>query len=208
MLTKKQHLIKRTFDLILSFFGLIFLCIPILILILITSITFREFGLYRQRRVGKNAQLFIIFKIKTIKNLNISKDSDLSQLDKYGITLEGDKRISFFGKFLRRYKLDELPQMYNVLIGNMSLVGPRPDIIGYADTLKGKDRIILTVKPGITGPATLAFRDEESLLAKHPDPLKYNNEVIWPEKIKLNIDYIKNWTFKKDLYYIFQTFFN
>ena len=208
MLTKKQQLIKRIFDIIFSFFGLIFLFIPILILIIISTVSFNILGLYRQLRVGQNAKLFTIYKIRTMRDLNFSKDSRLLLLDKYGITLKGDSRLSFFGKLLRRYKLDELPQLFNVLIGDMSLVGPRPDIIGYADKLEGKDRIILSVKPGITGPATLAFRDEESLLAKHSDPLVYNNDVIWPEKIKINIDYVKNWSFKKDLYYIFQTFFN
>jgi len=208
MLSKKQHLIKRIFDFIVVFFGLIFLLIPILILILISSFSLKVFGLYKQRRVGQNSKLFTIYKIRTMRDLDFSKDSKLKLLDKYGITLKGDKRVSFFGKFLRRYKLDELPQLYNVLIGDMSLVGPRPDVIGYADKLEGKDRIILKVKPGITGPATLAFRDEESLLTKQEDPFTYNNEVLWPQKVAMNVLYVKNWSFKKDLIYIYQTFFN
>ena len=208
MLTKKQHHIKRIFDIIFSFFGLIFLIIPILILIIISSFSFNDFGLYQQRRVGHNSKLFTIYKIKTMRGLGFSKDSKLKLLDKYGITLKGDNRVTFFGKFLRRFKLDELPQLYNVLIGDMSFVGPRPDIIGYADKLEGKDRIILTVKPGITGPATLAFRNEESLLSKQEDPFTYNNEVLWPQKVAMNVLYVKNWSFKNDLYCIFQTFFN
>ena len=208
MLTKKQHLIKRIFDVIFSFIGLIFLLIPILILIIIASFTLKNLGLYYQSRIGRNAKLFTIYKIRTMKSLDFSKDSKLTLLDKYGITLIDDHRVTSFGNFLRKYKLDELPQLYNVLIGDMSLVGPRPDIIGYADKLEGSDRIILTVRPGITGPATLAFRNEESLLSKQDDPFTYNNEVIWPEKVKFNIDYVKKWSFKNDLYYIFQTFFN
>jgi len=208
MLTKKEQIIKRIFDIIFSFFGLIFLFIPILILIIISSLSFNNLGLYGQRRVGQKAKLFTLYKIRTMRDLDFSRDSKLKLLDKYGITLKGDKRVTFLGKFLRRYKIDELPQLYNVLIGDMSLVGPRPDIIGYADKLGGKDRVILTVRPGITGPATLAFRDEETLLAKHNDPLSFNNEVIWPEKIKLNRQYVENWSFKKDINYILQSIFN
>jgi lipopolysaccharide/colanic/teichoic acid biosynthesis glycosyltransferase len=143
-----------------------------------------------------------------MKVLDFSKDSKLKLLDKYGITLKGDSRVTIFGNFLRRFKLDELPQLYNVFIGDMSLVGPRPDIIGYADKLEGKDRIILTVKPGITGPATLAFRHEESILSNQDDPFTYNNEVIWLKKIELNRQYVENWSFKKDINYILQTIFN
>jgi len=208
MFTKKQHYIKRIVDIIFSFFGLIFLTIPILLLILISSFSLNNFGLYRQKRVGQNSMLFTIYKIKTMRDPGFSKDSKLKLLDKYGITLKGDKRVTFVGKFLRKYKLDELPQLYNVLVGDMSLVGPRPDIIGYADKLEGKDRIILSVKPGITGPATLAFRNEESLLSKQVDPLAYNNEVLWPQKVAMNVLYVKNWSFKKDMIYIYQTFFN
>jgi lipopolysaccharide/colanic/teichoic acid biosynthesis glycosyltransferase len=143
-----------------------------------------------------------------MKDLDFSKDSKLKLLDKYGITLKGDSRVTMFGNFLRRFKLDELPQLYNVFIGDMSLVGPRPDIIGYADKLEGKDRIILTIKPGITGPATLAFRNEESILSNQDDPFAYNNEVIWLKKIELNRQYVENWSLKKDINYIFQTIFN
>ena len=208
MRTKKQQIIKRVFDVIFSFFGLIFLGLPILILILISSVAFNSLGLYRQRRVGRNARLFTIYKIKTMRTLHLSRDPKLKILDKHGITLKGDSRVMSFGKFLRRHKLDELPQLYNVFVGDMSFVGPRPDMIGYADRLEANNRIILTVKPGITGPATLAFRNEESLLSKQEDPLSYNNEVIWPKKIELNRQYVENWSFKKDMIYIYQTIFN
>ena len=133
MLTKKEQVCKRIFDLICSFFGLIVLFIPILFLIIISSINFNGFGLYRQKRVGKNAKLFTIYKIRTMRDLDLAKDSKFSLLDEYGITLKGDYRLTTFGKFLRKLKLDELPQLYNVLIGDMSMVGPRPDIEGFAD---------------------------------------------------------------------------
>lgn len=119
-----------------------------------------------------------------------------------------DTRITSFGRFLRKFKLDEIPQIFNVLFGTMSFVGPRPDVKGYADLLRGEDRIILSVKPGITGPATLKFKDEESLLEKQENPKKYNDEVIWKEKIKINKKYIENWTFIGDVKYILKTIFS
>jgi lipopolysaccharide/colanic/teichoic acid biosynthesis glycosyltransferase len=121
------------------------------------------------------------------------------------VTTANDKRITKSGRFFRRYKIDELPQLINVLKGDMSFVGPRPDVPGYADKLEGEDRIILTIKPGITGPATLKYKNEEEILAKVEDPVKYNNEVIWPDKVKINKEYIKNWSLKKDIEYILKT---
>jgi len=124
------------------------------------------------------------------------------------VTTLQDPRITPVGAFLRRWKLDELPQLWNVLVGKMSFVGPRPDVQGYADTLTGADRIILTARPGITGPATLKYRNEEALLAKQSNPEHYNREVIWPDKVQLNRGYVKNYSFKRDLYYIWQTVVN
>jgi lipopolysaccharide/colanic/teichoic acid biosynthesis glycosyltransferase len=121
------------------------------------------------------------------------------------ITLKKNPRITTFGRFLRKYKLDELPQLFNVIIGDMSFVGPRPDVKGYADKLIGDNRIILAIKPGITGPATLKYLNEEEILAEQSDPLKYNDEVIWKEKIKINRNYIENWTLIGDLKFILRT---
>ena len=121
------------------------------------------------------------------------------------ITLKNDDRITPFGKFLRAYKLDELPQLYNVLVGDMSLVGPRPDVPGYADSLEGEDRIILSIKPGITGPATIKFKNEEDLLSDQKNPKKYNDDVIWPEKIKINKQYIQEWSLFNDIKCIVNT---
>jgi lipopolysaccharide/colanic/teichoic acid biosynthesis glycosyltransferase len=121
------------------------------------------------------------------------------------ITSANDARITPAGALLRRLKLDELPQLWNVLVGKMSFVGPRPDVPGYADKLEGAARRILALRPGITGPASLYFRNEESLLAKVNDPKRHNDEVIWPKKIELNLDYADKWSFRKDLGYILVT---
>ena len=196
-LNNSQKILKRLFDLFFSFIGILIFLVPILLLIALSTISTRKFGLYTQLRVGKHAKTFTMFKIRTMKGID----------DGLFITLKNDKRITPIGKFLREFKLDELPQLFNVLMGNMSLVGPRPDVVGYADKLVGDDRIILNVKPGITGPATLKFKNEEELLSKQSDALLYNDEVIWKEKIKINKNYIKNWTFKGDLKFILRTFF-
>ena len=113
-----------------------------------------------------------------------------------------------FGKFLRRYKLDELPQLFNVIKGDMSFVGPRPDIEGFADVLEGEDRIILEIKPGVTGPATIKYKNEEVLLSQQVDPENYNRTIIWKDKVEINKMYIKNWSFYLDLKYIIQSITN
>ena len=195
MLSKKQQLLKRLFDIVFSFAGIIICFLPILILILIVTISTKEFGLFSQQRVGQYGKLFTMYKIRTMNSHskgNLNTDSS---------------RITSVGKFLRIYKLDELPQLFNVLMGTMSFVGPRPDIVGYADELKNDDRIILSVKPGITGPATLKYRNEEEILVKQLNPKKYNDTVIWKKKIELNKAYIKQWSFLGDLKLIFKTIF-
>ena len=121
------------------------------------------------------------------------------------ISVAGESRITPLGAILRRYKLDELPELWNVLCGDMSLVGPRPDVPGYADKLSGNDRGILELKPGITGPATLKYRNEEQILAAQDDPQKYNDEIIFPDKVKINLSYLSNHTFIGDLKIIMQT---
>ena len=130
-------------------------------------------------------------------NVNIPKEDF--------ITLKNDDRITPFGKLLRLFKFDELPQLFNVFIGDMSLVGPRPDVQGYADKLVSDDRIILSVKPGITGPATLKFKNEEDVLSKQNNPKIYNDKVIWPEKVLINKQYIKDWSLFNDIKCIVKT---
>ena len=197
-LSSKQKTFKRSFDLVLSLIGLI-VCLPLLLVLLfITTIDTKSFGVLSQTRIGQFGKLFKLLKLKTM--INDGEDTTF-------ITTSKDPRITKFGHFLRKTKLDELPQLWNVLIGQMSFVGPRPDVPGYADQLEGDDKIILSVKPGITGPASLAFKDEEELLAKKDNPKQYNDEVIWPKKVKINKEYIKNYSFKNDIKYIIETVF-
>jgi lipopolysaccharide/colanic/teichoic acid biosynthesis glycosyltransferase len=119
----------------------------------------------------------------------------------------GDNRITPLGAILRKYKLDELPELWNVLKGDMSLVGPRPDVPEFTDRLKGKEMAILQLRPGITGPATLKYSNEERLLAEVDNPQKYTDEIIWPDKVRLNLDYYYNWSLAKDIQIIFRTVF-
>lgn len=191
-----QLLLKRAFDIFCSFLGLIVLFFPLVIILIICSIDTKSFGIISQSRIGLFGRPFKLFKFKTM--------IDSKQSDAY-ITTVNDPRITKIGRFFRKSKLDELPQLWNVLKGEMSLVGPRPDVSGYADQLKGEDRIILSVRPGITGPASLHFKNEETLLSKQTNPKWYNDEIIWPQKVKINKTYVREYSFKKDLMYIFKT---
>jgi lipopolysaccharide/colanic/teichoic acid biosynthesis glycosyltransferase len=123
------------------------------------------------------------------------------------VSVKGENRITPLGAKLREYKIDELPELWNVLIGNMSFVGPRPDVSGYADKLIGDDRNILKLKPGITCEASLRYADEEEVLSFQENPIKYNDEVIFPEKVKMNLDYYRNNSAIKDIKIIFKTIF-
>ena len=181
---------------LLSVIGLVLTLPIILIAWVLATIETKSNGMFMQKRVGKNAKLFTIYKIKTMKKVDGISTS---------ITSSTDARITKSGAFFRKTKIDELPQLFNVLIGDMSFVGPRPDVEGYADKLTGDDRVILTIRPGITGPASLAYKNEEEILAKQTDPKEYNDTIIWPDKIKINKEYIKNWSFSKDLHYIKET---
>ena len=196
MLSKKQQILKRSFDIFFAIVGMVFLCIPIGILILLATISTKSFGLFSQSRIGQFGKSFSIYKIRSMVKNSATNT----------ITIKNDERITTFGRFIRKYNLDELPQIFNVLTGNMSFVGPRPDVKGYADELKGDDRILLSVKPGITGPATLKFKHEEELLANKENPKKYNDEILWKEKVTMNKKYVQNWSFINDLKYILKTF--
>ena len=197
-LSVKQKLIKRLLDITLAIIGVV-LSFPVLgLLLIIAAFNTHSSGLLAQIRIGKDGKPFLLYKLKTMRD-----DNEASTF----ITSATDKRITHFGRFLRKTKLDELPQLWNVLIGKMSFVGPRPDVPGYADQLQGEDRIILTIRPGITGPASLAFKDEEELLAKQENPQQYNDEVIWPEKVRINKEYIKNYSLLTDIKIIWKTVF-
>jgi lipopolysaccharide/colanic/teichoic acid biosynthesis glycosyltransferase len=121
------------------------------------------------------------------------------------ITVSGDARVTGLGKWLRRLKLDELPQLLNVVKGDMSFVGPRPDVPGYVDRLQGAEARVRELRPGITGPASLAFRNEEALLARAADPVAFNDQVLFPEKVRLNLRYMENVSLVSDLGYILET---
>ncbi len=195
MIAPKQACIKRLFDLL---FGLIlfpFLIVPIVLLLLIATIDTQQWGLFTQLRIGQFGMPFKIYKIRTLKQ-EVHRLGNL------------DASATRFGKFLRRYKLDEWPQLFNVLKGEMSFVGPRPDIAGFADVLEGNDRIILKVKPGITGPATLKYKNEEIILAQQSDPERYNRVIIWTDKVEINKLYVENWTFSLDLQFILKSIKN
>lgn len=198
MQKKVNRNIKWIFDKTVSLTGLIALS-PVFAAISVV-IKFESPGLpifFRQTRIGQYGKPFCLVKFRNMR----PGQNDKSQ----HITVAGDPRITRIGRFLRKYKLDELPQLWNVLKGDMSFVGPRPDVAGYADKLEGDDRIILTLRPGITCPATIKYRNEEELLARQPDPKVYNDTVLWPDKVRLNREYAKNNSFWGDLKIILQT---
>ncbi|MEM7086991.1 MAG: sugar transferase [Bacteroidota bacterium] len=196
MLTRRQFIIKRIFDLSISIIILPFVIIPLILLLVIASFNTGKNGLFVQKRVGHLGNGFNLYKIRTLKGVD--------HLDIVAIT----DSETVFGRWLRQTKLDELPQIFNVLKGDMSWVGPRPDVPGYADMLEGEDRIVLSVKPGITGPATLKYKNEDRLLLKQENPLEYNDSIIWPDKVKINKAYVAQWSLSKDIKYLWTSVFN
>ena len=188
-------LAKRSFDIVASFFGLILLSPVFLIIILLMKLRMPGPVFFCQKRTGRYGKPFSICKFRSMT------------VDHGGNTtsIKGESRITQFGAKLRKYKLDELPELWNVLIGDMSFVGPRPDTSEYTDRLMGKERLILELRPGITGPATLKYANEEELLACVPDPQKYTDEVIWPDKVRLNLQYYNSRSFFGDLLIIIRT---
>ena len=189
-------MLKAVFDFVLSFIGIVLFGWVIFLAWLVASFETRSNGFFMQKRVGKDGKLFNIIKIKTMKKVD-GIDTTITALN--------DVRITKSGKFFRKTKIDELPQFFNILKGDMSFVGARPDVEGYADKLEGEDRIILTMRPGITGPASIKYKNEEEILAKQKDPKKYNDEVIWRDKVKINKEYVKNHTLLKDIEYLVKT---
>ncbi len=143
--------------------------------------------IFKQKRIGRNGREFVMYKFRSMV------------VGHSGSSISVESRITPFGAILRRYKIDELPELWNVMTGEMSFVGPRPDVPGYADKLKGAERAILQLRPGITGPASLKYRDEEELLATVKDPQKYNDEIIFPDKVRINLYYMKHYSFVDDI---------
>jgi len=191
-----QRFAKRGFDLLGAAFGLVFTLWLILPAWLLASLDTSKNGFFTQDRVGRDGRVFRVIKIRTMR--------DVPGMDTT-VTTGTDRRITRLGRLWRKTKIDELPQLINVLKGDMSFVGPRPDVPGYADRLEGEDRIVLSVRPGITGPATLKYRNEEKLLAEQENPRQYNDEVLWPDKVRLNREYVRKWSFGTDLRYIWKT---
>lgn len=215
--------LKFLFDRIVSFVGLLFLWPVILITAILVKIKMPGGpAFFVQKRVGKDGKLFNCHKFRsmTVKHSGST------------VSVAGDSRITPFGAKLRHYKIDELPGLWDVLIGNMSFVGPRPDVPGYADKLEGEDRDVLKLRPGITGPATLKYRVEDEMIAGFVADIKagrneqvakfenapdfstmsdqeiavwYNDNVIYPDKVRLNCYYYRNYSFIKDIQMIFAT---
>ena len=189
---------KRVFDILATSFGLFFLSPIFILLSIVIKLTSKGTVFFIQERVGKDGVLFNMIKFRSMKMIQQSKST---------ISVKGDMRVTKVGSFLRRYKLDELPELWNVLKGEMSLVGPRPDVPGYADFLRGEDRNILKLKPGITGPASLKYANEEEILARQENPKEYNNKIIYPDKVRINLDYYYQSNLWIDIKIIFATIF-
>ena len=182
-------MLKRLFDIVASFFGMLVLLPVFLIVAILIKVKMPGPVFFKQQRVGKEAKLFKMVKFRTMK-VNHGGST---------ISVKGESRITPLGQTLRKYKLDELPELWNIFKGDMSFVGPRPDVPGYADKLEGEDRLLLTIRPGLTGTASLKFSNEEELLALQEDPIYYNDHVLYPEKVRLNNNYVKRMSFWLDI---------
>lgn len=214
-------ILKWLFDRIVSFFGLLFLWPVLLIVAILIKVKMPGPVFFVQKRVGRGGKVFNCHKFRS---MTVGHGGS-------SVSVAGESRITPLGAKIRRYKLDELPGLWDVLIGKMSFVGPRPDVPGYADKLEGDDRDVLKLRPGITGPASLKYRDEEEMIAEfvqkarmadeavlsaYPQvdfasmtdgeiALWYNDNVIYPDKVRLNCYYYRNYSFVKDIQMIFAT---
>ena len=207
-----NSIVKFVFDRVVALLGLIVLALPLAVVaVLVKRSNPAEPVLFSQVRVGRHGKLFKIHKFRTMTN----------EKEVTNIAYPNRARITPLGAKLRRHKIDELPELWDVLIGNMSFVGPRPDVPGYADKLEGNDRVVLVMRPGITGPATLKYSNEEKQIEEYVKQAKahgdqrsedaiavwYNDEVIYPDKVRINCDYYWNYSFFKDVKIIFNTIF-
>lgn len=203
-------ILKYIFDRVVSLVGLLFLWPVLLIIAIMVKIKMPGGpAFFVQKRVGKDGKLFDCHKFRT---MTVKHNGST-------VSVAGDSRITPFGATLRHYKLDELPGLWDVFIGNMSFVGPRPDVPGYADKLEGADRDVLKLRPGITGPATLKYRLEDEMISeyvaqKHATgdnrpmqeiAIEYNDTVIYPDKVRLNCYYYRHYSFVKDIQMILCT---
>lgn len=201
---------KWLFDRLMALLGLLVLWPVILVTAVLVRVKMSGGPVFFcQKRVGKDGKLFTCHKFRTM-TVNHNGSS---------VSVAGDSRITPFGAKLRHYKIDELPELWDVLVGNMSFVGPRPDVPGYADKLQGADRDVLKLRPGITGPATLKYRLEDEMISAYvaqrqaagdTRPMQeiateYNDTVIYPDKVRLNCWYYRHYSFWKDIEMIFAT---
>lgn len=197
-------ILKFLFDRFIALIGLICLSPIYLMVAVLIKVEMPGPILFCQKRVGRGGRLFTVYKFRSM-----SVNSLASNASKYSaqtsIAAAEKSRITPLGEKLRRYKLDELPELWNVLKGDMSFVGPRPDVPGYADRLQGDDREVLLLRPGITGPASMKYRNEEDLLATVEYPQRYNDEVIYPDKVRLNRYYLHHYSFVTDIRMILYT---
>jgi lipopolysaccharide/colanic/teichoic acid biosynthesis glycosyltransferase len=190
LLNRRQRLVKRSLDVAVSIVALVVAAPVILVAAAVAARETGASGLFRQERVGLRGRRFQLVKIRTMWP---------SPRNRSTVTAAGDPRITPWGRVFRRTKIDELPQFWNVLRGEMSLVGPRPDVPELMDSLAGDDRVILEVRPGITGPATLKYRREEELLAGQPEPDRFNREVLFRDKVRINRRYVEGYRLHDDL---------
>jgi len=202
-------LLKPFFDRIISFVGLLIIWPLLLVIALLVRVKIGKPVFFVQERIGKGGKPFKIHKFRTME----------VGYDESPVSIAGEERITPLGAKLRHYKLDELPELWDVLIGNMSFVGPRPDVPGYADKLEGDDRDVLKLRPGITGPATMKYRLEDEMIAEYVAKkqqegdlrdaqtiaVEYNDMVIYPDKVRLNCYYYRHYSFVKDIQMIFCT---
>ena len=202
-------LLKPLFDRTVSLIGLLLLWPVLLVIAVLVRVKIGKPVFFVQERIGKEGKPFRLHKFRTME----------TGFSESPVSIAGESRITPLGAKLRHYKLDELPGLWDVFIGKMSFVGPRPDVPGYADKLEGDDRVVLKLWPGITGPATLKYRNEDKMIAKYVAKkqkegdtrdaeviaLEYNDTVIYPDKVRLNCYYYRNYSFTKDIQMIFCT---
>ena len=182
--------LKYVFDRVAALLGLLLIWWLLIVVAILIKVKMPGGpALFRQTRIGRHGKPFTIYKFRT---MTVGHGGS-------SVSVAGENRITPLGAVLRKYKIDELPELWNVLIGDMSFVGPRPDVPGYADRLQGDDREMLELRPGITGPASLKYRNEEELLAAVENPQEYNDTVIYPDKVRINRYYLHNYSFMKDI---------
>lgn len=193
----KTVYLKRTFDIVFSLLGLLLLLPLMSVIALLIKTGSKGSVLFEQKRIGRYGIPFTIYKFRTM-------------IENHGgntISIKGESRITSIGAVLRKFKIDELPELWNILIGDMSFVGPRPDVPEYTALLNDVQADILSIRPGLTSPASIKYAREEKILSTVTDAKKYFDEVIWPDKTRMNLEYVHNRSFTGDILIILKTLF-